>query len=263
MLFASNSQGTHTWTADDADVTRPRPTARNMGKVESEARVLVVDDEAHLAELVATTLRFEGFATETALTGREALEKIERFEPHLVILDVTLPDLDGFDIQSRLRQDGTKVAVLFLTARDDTQDKVRGLTLGADDYVTKPFSLEELLARIRAILRRVHSDPRAPSVLRLDDLELDEDAHEVRRDGTQIVLSATEYHLLRYLMLNSGRVVSQAQILDHVWSYDFDGDPSIVATYISYLRKKIDPPGRPSLVRTIRGFGYSLRPTRA
>ncbi|MBA3691069.1 MAG: response regulator transcription factor [Actinobacteria bacterium] len=226
-------------------------------------RVLVVDDEPNISDLVATVLRYEGFAVEVAATGRAALRAAATFDPALIVLDVMLPDLDGFEVHRRLTAEGRVAPVLFLTARDATQDKVRGLSLGADDYVTKPFSLEELVARVRAILRRTAPvrEERAVSVLRFADLEIDEDAHEVSRGGHLIELTATEYNLLRYLMLNARRVLSKGQILDHVWHYDFRGDANVVETYVSYLRRKIDA-GQPHLIHTVRGAGYVLREPR-
>jgi len=227
---------------------------------DAATRVLVVDDERNISELVATVLRYEGFEVSVADTGRKAITAVRTFSPDLVVLDVMLPDLDGFEVHRRLAAGGYGVPVLFLTARDATEDKVRGLTMGGDDYVTKPFSLEELVARARAILRRTnrnsHGD--APSKLRFADLELDEDAHEVRRGSRTIDLTATEFNLLRYLMSNPRRVLSKSQILDHVWHYDFQGEANVVETYIHYLRKKIDAEG-PSLIHTVRGVGYVLR----
>jgi two-component system OmpR family response regulator len=225
---------------------------------EPGARVLVVDDEPSITDLVATVLRYEGFQVQTAATGRKALSAVTAFRPHLVVLDVMLPDLDGFEVQRRLAADGFRVPVLFLTARDSTEDKIRGLTMGADDYVTKPFSLEELLARVRAILRRTGDEASATSHLVFADLEMDEDMHEVWRGDRPIELSPTEFNLLRYLLLNAKKVVSKAQILDHVWRYDFGGDASVVETYVSYLRRKIDV-DEPKLIHTVRGVGYSLR----
>jgi two-component system OmpR family response regulator len=222
------------------------------------ARVLVVDDEAYITDLVATALRYEGFEVASAANGRDALALVESFRPELIVLDVMLPDLDGFDVQRKLLDRGRRVPVLFLTARDATEDKVRGLTIGGDDYVTKPFSLEELVARIRAILRRSRGSGPAPERLRFADLEMDEESHEVWRQGDVVDLTATEYNLLRFLLSNPRRVLSKSQILDHVWNYDFGGDSSIVETYISYLRKKVD--GRePRLIHTVRGVGYVLR----
>jgi two-component system OmpR family response regulator len=220
-------------------------------------RILVVDDEPSITDLVATVLRYEGFGVEVAATGRSALAAVTAFRPDLVVLDVMLPDLDGFEIQRRLAADGLRVPTLFLTARDETEDKVRGLTMGADDYVTKPFSLEELVARVRAILRRTGGEERGGRLV-FADLEMDEDTREVWRDGRPIELTKTEFDLLRYLMLNATKVVSKAQILDHVWRYDFGGDAGVVENYISYLRRKVDRQD-PKLIHTIRGVGYSLR----
>jgi two-component system OmpR family response regulator len=222
-------------------------------------RVLVVDDEPNITDLVATALRYQGFEVATASGGRDALSAVTTFRPDLVVLDVMLPDLDGFAIHQRLTDERRQVPVLFLTARDSTEDKVRGLTMGADDYVTKPFSLEELVARVRAVLRRTRGGgDNSTSRLRFSDLELDEDTHEVWRGTDPISLTRTEFDLLRYLLINARRVVSKAQILDHVWRYDFGGASNVVETYISYLRKKVDAAG-PPLIHTVRGVGYSLR----
>ena len=223
-------------------------------------RVLVVDDEKSISELITTSLRFVGFEVRTAATGAEALRVAEEFKPHALILDVMLPDLDGFEVCRQLREGGQEVGVLFLTAKDSTEEKIKGLTLGGDDYVTKPFSLEELVARLRALLRRtgVVLSPIDEETIRFADLELNEATHEVRRAGNLIDLSPTEFTLLRYLMINADRVVSKSQILDHVWQYDFRGDAGIVETYISYLRKKIDIYS-PPLIHTVRGVGYRLR----
>ncbi|MFB3738957.1 MAG: response regulator transcription factor [Candidatus Velamenicoccus archaeovorus] len=221
-------------------------------------RVLVVDDEAYITDLVATALRYEGFEVASAADGRRALALVESFRPDLLVLDVMLPDVDGFQVQERLTGRGERVPVLFLTARDATEDKVRGLTIGGDDYVTKPFSLEELVARIRAILRRAGVGSETGATLRFEDLEMDEDTHEVRRAGRVVDLTPTEYNLLRLFLLNPRRVLSKAQILDHVWNYDFGGDASIVETYVSYLRKKVDV-REPHLIHTVRGVGYVLR----
>ncbi len=226
-----------------------------------EAKLLVVDDEPNIVELLSASLRYAGFEVQTATTGNEALRLTERWSPDLVVLDVMLPDLDGFSVVRHLRGRGRDVPVLFLTARDANADKVNGLTVGGDDYVTKPFSLEEVIARIRAVLRRTGKGA-APSRLVVADLELDEDSHEVWRQGSSIALSPTEFELLRYLMTNAGRVLSKAQILDHVWNYDFGGNANIVESYISYLRRKIDMV-EPRLLHTIRGVGYVLRPPRA
>jgi two-component system OmpR family response regulator len=228
-------------------------------KPESEqVRVLVVDDESNITDLIATALRYEGFDVTTAATGRDALKAAEKIRPHLVVLDVMLPDFDGFEVQRRLAVEGWKTPVLFLTARDATEDKVRGLTMGADDYVTKPFSLEELIARVRAVLRRAGQSQKQSGTLVFADLELDEETREVMRAKTLIELTPTEFALLRYLMLNPRKVLSKAQILDHVWHYDFGGDANVVETYISYIRKKIDR-FDPPLIHTVRGVGYSLR----
>jgi two-component system OmpR family response regulator len=221
-------------------------------------KILVVDDEPSITDLVALALRYEGFAVEVAHSGHEALSALREFAPDLVVLDVMLPDLDGFEVARRMGAESPFTPVLFLTARDATEDKVRGLTLGGDDYMTKPFSLEELVARIRAVLRRVQRTGGVPERLAFADLEMDEDTHEVRRGGTPVALTATEYKLLRYFLLNPRRVLSKAQILDRVWNYDFGGDANVVEIYISYLRKKLDPLG-PPLIHTVRGFGYCLR----
>ncbi|HEY3438894.1 MAG TPA: response regulator transcription factor [Actinotalea sp.] len=236
----------------------------------AEATLVVVDDEPTIRELLTTSLRFAGFEVHAAADGASALALVKDTQPDLVVLDVMLPDMDGFTVTRRMRERGQHVPVLFLTARDDTADKVTGLTVGGDDYVTKPFSLEEVVARIRAVLRRsraaTSADEDGDSTLRYADLELDEDSHEVRRAGRTIDLSPTEFALLRYLMLNAGRVLSKSQILDHVWQYDWGGDGSIVESYISYLRRKIDRPDPETgddppepLIHTKRGVGYVLR----
>ena len=223
-------------------------------------RILVVDDESSISDLISTSLRFVGFDVRTAATGSEALTVAEGFKPHAVVLDVMLPDSDGFEVCRQLRSEGLNVGVLFLTAKDGMEDKVAGLTIGGDDYMTKPFSLEELVARLRALLRRIgvvemDSDDEK---IRFADLELNEATHEVRRGGVLLEMSPTEFQLLRYLLINADRVVSKSQILDHVWQYDFRGDAGIVETYISYLRKKIDI-FDPPLIHTVRGVGYRLR----
>ena len=223
-----------------------------------EANILVVDDEENITYLLGTALRHFGFNVETAATGREALAKGADMRPELVLLDVMLPDLDGFEVCRRLRDGGLRMPILFLTARDATEDKVRGLTLGGDDYVTKPFSLEEVIARVRAILRRSGTATDNEPALAYLDLEMDDDAHQVHRAGELVDLSPTEYKLLRYLLANSGRVLSKSQILDHVWDYDFGGEATVVETYISYLRKKVDR-FDPPLIQTVRGIGYALR----
>jgi two-component system, OmpR family, response regulator len=230
---------------------------------EPEARLLVVDDEPNIVELLATSLRFAGFEVVTAMTGTDAVAAVERYRPDLVVLDVMLPDIDGFVVLRRLRDGRGHLPVLFLTARDANEDKVAGLTLGGDDYVTKPFSLEEVVARIRAVLRRTRATSGDRSArLAVADLELDEDSHQVWRGDREVQLSPTEFNLLRYLMVNAGRVLSKAQILDHVWSYDFDGDANIVESYVSYLRRKLDDGAEP-LIHTVRGVGYVLRPPRS
>ena len=233
-----------------------------------EARLLVVDDEPNIRDLLASSLRFAGFEVVTAADGNGALKaaQAEGAEPDLIVLDVMLPDMDGFTVARRLRERDVTTPILFLTARDDMADKVQGLTVGGDDYVTKPFGLEEVVARIRAILRRTRAvEGEDDGILKVADLILDEDAHEVHRAGVEVDLAPTEFNLLRYLMLNAGRVVSKAQILDHVWEYDWNGDAAIVESYISYLRRKVDQiegrDGKPvtPLIQTRRGVGYMLR----
>ena len=223
--------------------------------------LLVVDDEPFLREAVAASLRFLGFEVTTAQTGSEAL-RLARDRPFdLVVLDVMLPDTDGFEVVTRLRREGCRVPVIFLTARDTEADKVTGLTLGGDDYLTKPFGLDELAARIRTVLRRTRRDGEGGPVLTFADIELDQDSYEVRRRGRLIDLSPTEFRLLRYLMQNPGRVLTRAQLLDHVWDYDFGGSSTVVATYVAYLRRKLAAHG-PDVIHTQRGVGYSLRPPR-
>jgi len=228
-----------------------------VSRAEPHARVLVVDDEAYITDLVGTALRYEGFDVAVAASGREALSRAGEFRPDLLVLDVMLPDVDGIEVCARLRRDGIQAPVVFLTARDATEDKIAGLTVGGDDYVTKPFSLEELIARVRAVLRRTRPGDR-PARLAFADLEIDEDAHQASRGGRPLELRPTEYKLLRYLVLNAGRVLSKTQILDHVWSYDFGGNDNVVETYVSYLRRKVDRHG-PPLIHTVRGVGYVLR----
>ncbi|HEU4426295.1 MAG TPA: response regulator transcription factor [Pilimelia sp.] len=228
-----------------------------MPTAQKEASLLVVEDDPNILELLSASLRFAGFDVATATSGSAAVNAARDKRPDLVVLDVMLPDLDGFEVIRILREGGTRTPVVFLTARDATDDKIRGLTLGGDDYVTKPFSLEELTARIRAVLRRTAGE-QLPPRLAFADLELDEETHEVYRAGQRIQLSPTEFKLLRYLMLNPNRVLSKAQILDHVWNYDFRGDDNIVESYISYLRRKIDTV-QPRLIHTLRGVGYVLR----
>ncbi len=235
----------------------PRGLARADG---SPIRVLVVDDEPTLAEVLASVLRYEGWEVRTAADGSSAVRAAREFEPDAVVLDVMLPDFDGLEVLRRLRAISPRVCVLFLTARDAVEERVAGITAGGDDYVTKPFSLEEVLARLRGLLRRAGiARSAAGSMLEVGDLTMDEDAREVRRAGELIDLTATEFELLRYLMLNPKRVLSKAQILDRVWSYDFGGQAHVVELYISYLRKKIDA-GREPMIGTVRGVGYVLKP---
>jgi two-component system OmpR family response regulator len=223
-------------------------------------RLLLVDDEDNLRSMLEAALRHSGFDVHPVANGRDAIAAVPRVQPDLIVLDVMLPDLDGFDVCKRLRTSGDRTPVLFLTARDATEDKVRGLTLGGDDYLVKPFSLEELVARIAAVLRRTGLDS-GTEEQRCNDLAMDDDAHLVTKGGHEVALSPTEYNLLRYLLVNKGRVVSKAQILDHVWDYDFGGDGGVVETYIGYLRRKLDT-ADPRLIQTIRGVGYTLRAPR-
>ncbi len=224
-------------------------------------RVLVVDDEANLTELLGMALRYEGWEVRSAATGMEAVRAAREFDPDAVVLDMMLPDFDGLEVLRRMRADNDSVPVLFLTAKDAVEDRVSGLTAGGDDYVTKPFSLEEVVARVRALMRRTTiAISSADSTLTVGDLSLDEDSHEVMRGGEEIHLTATEFELLRYLMRNPRRVLSKAQILDRVWNYDFGGQANVVELYISYLRKKIDA-GREPMIHTMRGAGYVLKPT--
>jgi two-component system OmpR family response regulator len=226
---------------------------------EPPVRVLVVDDEPNIVDVISMALRFEGFEVASAGTGADAIAAVAAQRPQLLVLDVMLPDFDGFEVARRLASARAEVPIIFLTARDSTEDVVHGLTLGGDDYVTKPFSLEELIARIRTILRRSGLAEETSSKLVFADLELDEDTHEVARAGAPIELTATEFRLLRYLMLNPRRVLTRAQLLDHVWNYDFGGDARVLETYISYLRKKVDTAGAAPLIHTVRGVGYALR----
>ena len=262
MTGTANYGESHTEFKGDADIPTGvqtdtlRRTAAPPGP--TTTRVLVVDDEPNISALLSATLRLVSFDVRVAETGQAALTAAADFEPDLIVLDVMLPDLDGFDVARRLRAQGSRVPVLFLTARDALEDRICGLTAGADDYVTKPFSLEEVVLRIRAILRRSRPEESVDTVLRYADLALDDDAHEVRRGGRPVDLSPTEFNLLRYLMINAGRVVSKAQILERVWKYDFGGDGRIVESYVYYLRRKIDTSG-PPLIHTVRGVGYALR----
>ena len=228
-----------------------------MEAAATPARLLVVDDEATILELLSGSLRLAGFEVMTAASGAEAVRAAASGRPDLVLLDVMMPDGDGFEALRRIRAGGAEVPVIFLTARDEEPDRVSGFAVGADDYVTKPFSLNELLGRIRAVLRRTRPDAPGPR-LRVADLEIDEDAHQVRRSGAVVALTPTEYRLLRFLMVNAGRVVSKGQILDQVWEYDPDRDRSVVEPAVSYLRRKVDQ-GQPRLIHNVRGFGYVLR----
>jgi len=221
-------------------------------------RILVVDDEEYVRELLTTALRFTGFAVDEAASGLDAIAKASSFLPDLILLDVMLPTIDGFEVCRRLRSDGDETPVIFLTAKDDHDAKLAGFTKGGDDFITKPFRLEEVIARIRAVLKRTGRGDTVTTRHRYADLELDEDTHRVWRHGQQVDLSPTEFRVLRYLLLNPEHVLSKAQILDHVWQYDFDGDAAVVENYISFLRKKIDNV-EPKLIHTIRGVGYSLR----
>jgi two-component system OmpR family response regulator len=237
------------------------PTVIDMPSSSALPRVLVVDDEEHITELVALGLGYNGFEVERAATGRAALAAVERLAPDLIVLDVMLPDLDGFEVARRLRESertGTRVPVIFLTARDATRDKIEGLRLGSDDYVTKPFSIEELIERVKAVLRRASGAGPGEHRLSYADLELDEDTREVWRAGRLIELTPTEYRLLHYLLANARHVLTRDQILEHVWDYTFAGNASVLETYISYLRHKIDDV-TPPLIHTVRGVGYSLR----
>jgi two-component system OmpR family response regulator len=230
----------------------------NAAPPAAPVRVLVVDDEPNIVDVISMALRYEGFDVDTAATGAAAIAAVGTRRPALIVLDVMLPDFDGFEVARRLASAHVDVPIVFLTARDSTEDKVHGLTLGGDDYVTKPFSLEELVARVRTILRRAGLSDERGSKLVFADLELDEDAHEVTRGGRVIELTATEFRLLRYLMANPRRVLTRPQLLDHVWSYDFGGDARVLESYISYLRKKVDVE-QPALIHTVRGVGYTLR----
>jgi two-component system OmpR family response regulator len=241
--------------------TRPGQAPEQLRRADGEpVRVLVVDDEPTLTELLSMALRYEGWAVRTAGDGRAAVREARKFQPDVVVLDVMLPDIDGLEVLRRMRAYEPAMPVLFLTARDALEDRIAGLTAGGDDYVTKPFSLEEVVARLRGLLRRAGmTAARQDSVLAVGDLTLDEDSHEVHRAGDLIPLTATEYELLRFLMRNPKRVLSKAQILDRVWNYDFGGQANVVELYISYLRKKIDV-GREPMIHTLRGAGYVLKP---
>jgi two-component system, OmpR family, response regulator len=232
-------------------------TRIRQGTTPARIRIVVVDDEPLIRELVVTVLRYEGYDVQSCESGTEAMRLVDDFDPQLLILDVMLPDLDGFEVHERLRQLGRQTPVIFLTARDAVEDRVRGLVTGGDDYITKPFSLEEFVARVQAVLRRQQGEqPQTRMAFR--DLEIDEERHEVRRAGEAIDITPTEFKLLRFLMRHPGRALTRAQILDHVWEYDFGGESNIVESYISSLRRKVDA-GRQPLIHTVWGVGYSLR----
>ena len=222
-------------------------------------KVLVVDDEPNIRDLLSASLRFAGHQVATAANGTDAVTRIVDWQPDIVLLDVMLPDVSGFGVTKKIRGMGIETPILFLTARDDTEDKITGLTVGGDDYVTKPFSLDEIMARIQAILRRTSKDGAIGSSIQVGELLINEDAHEVTVKGTPVELSPTEYQLLRYLATNPNRVLTKAQILDHVWEYDFNGEMGIVESYVSYLRKKLDPLSTEPLIVTKRGVGYMLK----
>lgn len=222
-------------------------------------KVLVVDDEPNIRDLLSASLRFAGHQVSVSPNGTDAINKIIEIQPDIVLLDVMLPDISGFGVTKKIRGMGIDTPILFLTARDDTEDKVTGLTVGGDDYVTKPFSLDEIMARIAAIMRRTGKDANPGSIIRVGELEINEDAHEVSVGGQLVDLSPTEYQLLRYLANNPNRVLTKAQILDHVWEYDFNGEMGIVESYVSYLRKKLDPISSEPLIITKRGVGYMLK----
>lgn len=222
----------------------------------TKTRVLIVDDEPNIRDLLATSLRFAGFDIQTAANGTAAVTAVTKSEPDIILLDVMLPDMNGFSVTKKLRSAGIQAPILFLTARDEVEDKITGLTVGGDDYLTKPFSLDEVVARIQAILRRTKSAEAEPAVIDAGPVMINQDAHEVSVEGTLVDLSPTEYKLLRFLVMNADRVLTKAQILDHVWEYDFNGDMGIVESYVSYLRKKIDPISSRPLIQTKRGVGY-------
>lgn len=222
----------------------------------TKTRVLIVDDEPNIRDLLATSLRFAGFEIQTAANGTAAVAAVTESEPDIILLDVMLPDMNGFSVTKKLRSSGIQAPILFLTARDEVEDKITGLTVGGDDYLTKPFSLDEVVARIQAILRRTKSVEAEPAVIDAGPVVINQDAHEVLVEGTPVDLSPTEYKLLRFLVMNADRVLTKAQILDHVWEYDFNGDMGIVESYVSYLRKKLDPISSRPLIQTKRGVGY-------
>lgn len=222
-------------------------------------KVLIVDDEPNIRDLLSTSLRFAGFSVHAVANGAEAVHAAEKGEPDIILLDVMLPDMNGFSVTKKLRSMGINAPVLFLTARDETEDKITGLTVGGDDYMTKPFSLDEIVARINAILRRTKAAEVEESVLEVGEIKINQDAHDVFVNGTLVDLSPTEYKLLRFLMSNPNRVLTKAQILDHVWEYDFNGEMGIVESYVSYLRKKLDPLTSEPLIQTKRGVGYMYK----
>jgi len=225
-------------------------------------KVLIVDDEPNIRDLLSTSLRFAGFSVHAVANGADAVNAAEKGEPDIILLDVMLPDMNGFSVTKKLRSMGINAPVLFLTARDETEDKITGLTVGGDDYMTKPFSLDEIVARINAILRRTKAAEVEESVLEVGEIKINQDAHDVFVNGTLVDLSPTEYKLLRFLMSNPNRVLTKAQILDHVWEYDFNGEMGIVESYVSYLRKKLDPLTTEPLIQTKRGVGYMYKSTK-
>jgi len=226
-------------------------------------KVLIVDDEPNIRDLLSTSLRFAGFSVHAVANGADAVHAAEKGEPDIILLDVMLPDMNGFSVTKKLRSMGINAPVLFLTARDETEDKITGLTVGGDDYMTKPFSLDEIVARINAILRRTKAAAVEESVLEVGEIKINQDAHDVFVNGTLVDLSPTEYKLLRFLISNPNRVLTKAQILDHVWEYDFNGEMGIVESYVSYLRKKLDPLTTEPLIQTKRGVGYMYKSVKA
>jgi two-component system OmpR family response regulator len=225
-------------------------------------KVLIVDDEPNIRDLLSTSLRFAGFSVHAVANGADAVQAAEKGEPDIILLDVMLPDMNGFSVTKKIRSMGINAPVLFLTARDETEDKITGLTVGGDDYMTKPFSLDEIVARINAILRRTKAAEVEESVLEVGEIKINQDAHDVFVNGTIVDLSPTEYKLLRFLISNPNRVLTKAQILDHVWEYDFNGEMGIVESYVSYLRKKLDPLTTEPLIQTKRGVGYMYKTTK-
>lgn len=259
--FAPRPVEIHNWHSGNAQVDGKNGADDKPVKLTIDpqgVRILVVDDEEYITDLVAVGLRFVGFEVDTAADGREALAKVAEFRPDLIVLDVSMPALDGLEVVQRLRRDGIATPVVFLTARDAPAERVKGLHLGADDYVTKPFNLEELLARIEAVLRRVSETDRWRRRITVGDITLDQEGRDVTRANQRIELSRTEFNVLEFLMINAGRVVSKQQILEFVWQYDFGGESTVVETYVSYLRKKLDALG-PPVIHTMRGVGYVVR----